>query len=412
MQRILVLGAGFSGLWSAVGAVRKLGELKVDANEVEVTVVNRDAWHGIRVRNYESDLSDVRVPLDDVLGPIGVRRVEGEVTDLDFTRRKVAVRGAAALQELAYDRLVFALGSHLVRPDIPGFAEYAFDVDTFGGGQRLNLHIAALPSQPASAGQYTALVVGSGLTGLEAATEIVDKLQAAIARGGGAAKTQPRVIVADHNAHIGSNMGESARPVIGEALARLGIETRIGITVTALDGQGATLASGEVIPAATIVWCTGMRANALTAQFPVERDRFGRVPVDAFMKVKGMEGVFAAGDVASAPLDAGHASVMSCQHGRPMGRFAGHNVVCDLLGKPMSPLRIDWYTTILDLGAWGALYTEGWDRHVVATGQAAKKTKRLINRERIYPPRSKDRSEILDAAAPVVQLPPPRFVYP
>ena len=90
-----------------------------------------------------------------------------------------------------------------------------------------------------------------------------------------------------------------------------------------------------------------------------------------------------------------------------MGRFAGHNAVCDLLGLPLLPLRIDWYTTILDLGPWGALYTEGWDRHVVATGEAAKRTKRLINGQRIYPPLNGDTAAILAAAAPVVQMPHP-----
>jgi NADH dehydrogenase len=127
------------------------------------------------------------------------------------------------------------------------------------------------------------------------------------------------------------------------------------------------------------------------------------------MRVQGVPDTFAAGDAAYAIVDDRHGSVMSCQHARPMGRFAGYNVVCDLLGKPMLPLRIDWYTTILDLGAWGAVYTEGWDRRVVATGAAAKRTKQLINCERIYPPRSGDRRQILDAAAPVVQTPPPQF---
>jgi NADH dehydrogenase len=89
-----------------------------------------------------------------------------------------------------------------------------------------------------------------------------------------------------------------------------------------------------------------------------------------------------------------------------MGRFAGHNVVCDLLGEPMLPLAIDWYTTILDLGPWGAVYTEGWDRRVVAQQAIAKRTKETINRQRIYPPLSGDRRQILDASAPVVQAPP------
>jgi NADH:ubiquinone reductase (H+-translocating) len=70
------------------------------------------------------------------------------------------------------------------------------------------------------------------------------------------------------------------------------------------------------------------------------------------------------------------------------------------------PLTIGWYTTILDLGAWGALYTEGWERQVVAQRAIAKRTKETINRQRIYPPRSRDRQEILAAAAPIVQTPP------
>ena len=72
MKQIVVLGAGFAGLIAAIGAARKLAELKIGKPDVAVTVVNRDRWHSIRVRNYETDLSDTRVPLDDVLGPIGV----------------------------------------------------------------------------------------------------------------------------------------------------------------------------------------------------------------------------------------------------------------------------------------------------------------------------------------------------
>ena len=61
MQRILVLGAGFAGLWSAIGAARKLDELGIGSDRVEVLVINRTEWHSIRVRNYEADLSQTRV---------------------------------------------------------------------------------------------------------------------------------------------------------------------------------------------------------------------------------------------------------------------------------------------------------------------------------------------------------------
>ena len=89
MQRILVLGAGFAGLWGAVGAARRLDELGVDPGEVEVLVVNRTPWHSIRVRNYEANLNGTRVPLADVLGPIGVKLVVAKVTDIDIPGRKV-----------------------------------------------------------------------------------------------------------------------------------------------------------------------------------------------------------------------------------------------------------------------------------------------------------------------------------
>jgi NADH:ubiquinone reductase (H+-translocating) len=403
--RILVLGAGFAGLWSAAGAARALDELGIGREAVQVTLVNRDRWHAIRVRNYERDLSGVRVALDEVLEPIGVERVAGEVVGIDFETRQVTYSVGAAYRSISYDRLVFALGSRLVRPDIPGLGEFAFDVDTYDGAARLNTHIQSLSAHPHSPGQFSALVVGAGLTGIEAATELLGKLSAAGA-------SAPRVILADHQPRVGSDMGDDACPVIDEALAALGVETRTGVAIGVIDRSGATLSTGEKIRAATIVWCAGMRANPLTELFPVRRDRFGRVPVDHFMRVEGMPDTFAAGDAAYAIVDDRHSSVMSCQHARPMGRFAGYNVVCDLVGKPMMPLRIDWYTTILDLGPWGAVYTEGWERRVVTTGAAAKRTKQLINCERIYPPRSGDRRQILDAAAPVVQRPPPQFQAP
>jgi hypothetical protein len=71
----------------------------------------------------------------------------------------------------------------------------------------------------------------------------------------------------------------------------------------------------------------------------------------------------------------------------------GHNPAADLLGKPLLPLQIGWHTTILDLGPWGAVYTNGWDRHVIATGPAAKATKQSINSQRIDPPRTKKRGK-------------------
>ncbi len=407
MKRIIVLGAGFAGLWTAVGAARQLDELGICPERVEVLVVNRTRWHDIRVRNYEADLSENRVLLDDVLDPVGVRHIEGEILDIDTHKRSVKYSCHDGYRELSYDRLVFALGSRIACPSIPGLASYGFDIDTHESATRLNGHIAALPFRQPFAGQYSIVVVGGGLTGVEAAAEMFGKLRAALAAIPAlSSPARPRVIIVDRQPWIGSDMGAAARPLIAEALGSLGVEMKCGISLVRVDERGVTLSDGERLEAGTVVWCAGMKAHPMTAQFPVALDRLGRLPVDNFLRITGMSAEFAAGDAAWLPIDGTHPSVMSCQHARPMGRYAGHNVVCDLLGKPMLPLSIDWYTTILDLGPWGALYTEGWERRVVSQGAVAKRAKEVINRQRIYPPRSRNRRELLEAATPVIQAPP------
>jgi NADH dehydrogenase len=244
------------------------------------------------------------------------------------------------------------------------------------------------------------VVVGAGFTGIEVATEMPDKLRRALGA------EDYRVILVDPNPVVGATIGEHARPVILEALSALRIETRLAVNVAGVNSMSITLGSGEVIPTQTVVWCAGMRASPLLAALPGMHDRLGRIAVDQFMRAKDLTNVLAAGDAAFSLVDDVHSTVMSCQFARPMGRFAGHNVIADLLGQPMLPLRIDWYVTVLDLGAWGALYTAGWDRQVVSTRLDAKTVKQTINQKRIYPPRTGRREDIFASAAPAVQRPP------
>jgi NADH dehydrogenase len=400
MARILVLGAGFAGLWAAIGAARKLEEIGEGAAEVEVLVVDRNPYHNIRVRNYEVDLSDVALPLAGLLDPIGVNHMVAEIRSIDPDKQQVTVTSNRGQEVLPYDRLVFALGSELVRPAIPGLAAHGFDVDTYAAAVRLDDHLAALGAGEASEGCATVVVVGAGFTGIEVAAEMPGKLDRARVPG------ERRIVLVDPNPVVGATIGEHARPVISEALSALGVEMRLGVAVASVDANAITLSSGEVIPAQTLVWCAGMRASPRAATLAVERDRTGRLIVDQFMRATGLTNVFAAGDVACSLVDGVHSTVMSCQFARPMGRFAGHNVVADLFGQPLLPLCIDWYVTVLDLGSWGALYTVGWDRQVRTTGAAAKVTKQTINHERIYPPRNGNRADLLDSAAPTVQEPP------
>src|SRR6201999_976423 len=103
------------------------------------------------------------------------------------------------------------------------------------------------------------------------------------------------------------------------------------------------------------------------------RDAVGRLHVDRNLKVVGHTDVYATGDVAYAATDdLGNHTMMSCQHAMNLGRSAGHNVAAGLLGVEPIPYSQPKYVTCLDLGPWGAVYTEGWEREVKMSGAQAK----------------------------------------
>jgi NADH dehydrogenase len=130
-----------------------------------------------------------------------------------------------------------------------------------------------------------------------------------------------------------------------------------------------------------------MVASTLTKQVSPNLDRQGRMDVTPDLRVIGAKDVFGAGDVVRALTDdQDHYSLMSCQHALFMGRFAGHNVAADLLGLPTLDYSQPFYATCLDLGSWGAVYTEGWDRQVKLTHAEGKERKMMINTQWIYPP--------------------------
>jgi NADH dehydrogenase len=398
LTAVLVIGSGFAGLWAALGAARRLDELGVPAGTVDLTVLSAKPFHDIRVRNYEADLGGCRIPLADLLEPVGVAHVATVVTAINTDARIVTTSDGLTY---GYDRLVLASGSQVFKPPVPGLADFGFDVDTYDGAVAMQDHLRRLADGPPTAAAATVVVVGAGLTGIELACELPNTLRQLFAARG----VTPRVVLLDRSG-VGSDMGASARPVIEQALAANGVETRTGVTVAAISRHGVSLASGDQLEAATVVWCAGMRASPLTEQLPVMCDRVGRVPVDDYLRVVGAPTIFAAGDVAAARMDDERLSVMSCQHGRPMGRYAGYNVIGDLFDEPMLNLRIPWYVTILDLGPAGAVYTEGWDRVVVSNGAKAKATKRTVNTQRIYPPLTRIRADLLAAAAPELQARP------
>ncbi len=395
-QRLVVIGAGFAGMNAALSAARLRDAKGVSPDELEIAVISPQPVLVIRPRLYEPAPETLTAPLLELFRATNVVYVQGSVETIDTKAGSVDVVAPRDQRSaLTYDRLVLAAGSRLFRPNLPGLAEHGFSVDSLDDAVALDRHLHRLADAPRSAARATVVVAGGGFTGIEAATEMPARLRAILGED-----APIRVVIVERGDVIAPDMGANPRPVIEAALRELGVETRLGAGVAALDGTGVTLTDRERIEAATVIWAAGLRATPLTAQIPAERDGSGRLLVDRDLRVAEVPTVFATGDAAKAASDdVGHHALMSCQHATRLGAFAGNNAAADLLGVPTSPYHQEAYVTCLDLGAAGAVFTRGWDRKVALVGANAKKVKREINTVWIYPPRA-DRAAALAAAAP------------
>jgi NADH dehydrogenase len=397
-QHILVIGAGFGGMWTALSATR-LFDIH-GHNDVEVTVLAPQAELRVRPRFYEPNAHQLAAPIGELFDAVGVKFIKGAAETIDVQQKRVGYVDASGNQQVcSYDKLVLATGSRLALPNTPGVAEHAFDVDQIEQAVRLENHLKSLVNLPESKARNTVVVAGGGFTGIETATEMPARLRAILGD-----RADIDVIIVDRGEKVGGSMGAEIAKSIAEASTEVGVEWRLKSSVVAVDENGVTLADGQRIEAKTVVWTTGVRASSLTGQIPAERDHLGRLHVDAHLKVIGQEDIFATGDVAyAASDDIGNFALMTCQHAISLGRHAGNNVAAQILGVDPTPYSQPKYVTCLDLGAWGAVYTEGWDRQVKLIKEEAKALKTQINTLWIYPPAA-DRVSALASADPLIPV--------
>jgi NADH dehydrogenase len=386
-------------MYAATSAARLRDLQGVSSDELEIALVSPEPFLVIRPRLCEASPETMKAPLTELLQVTDVRYVQGKVESIDAESGAIVFTGPDGRRNtLAYDRLVLAAGSTGFRPNIPGLAEHAFGVEQIDEAIKLDEHLHALAKRPASKARDTVVVAGGGFTGIETATEMPERLRAILG-----SEANIRVVIVERNELIALQTGDNPRPVIAKAIRDLGVETILGMGVTAVDERGVTLSNGERIESATVIWTAGMRASPLTTQISAPRDNLGRLIVDRDLRVPGVRNVFATGDTAKAAADdLGNIAPMTCQFAIRLGAFAGHNAAADLLGLPTEAYHQKTYVVCLDLGASGAIFTRGWIPQLELTGAEAKATKREINTVWIYPPRP-DRAQIF-AAAPAQVL--------
>ncbi len=397
-KQILIIGAGFAGMWAALSAARLADKNQQD---IDITVIAPQPELRVRPRFYESAVQTLVAPLQPLFDVTGVTFLRGTVEKILPNSKEVSWKDTHGETRLhRYDRLVLASGSQVNRSMVAGAAEHAFDLDQLESAAVLEQHLQDLAKQPESKARNTVVVCGGGFTGIEMALELPGRLRDIL---GADAKT--RVVVVERGAQPGARWSQELRDVIAEASTELNVEWMVNSEVESVDASGVTLKDGQTIASQTVIWTVGVQANGLTAQIDAPRDRQGRLHVNANLQVVGHEDIYATGDVAYAATDdKGNHALMTCQHAILLGKFAGNNVAASLLNVEPLPYRQEMYVTCLDLGAWGAVYTEGWDQQVKLTRADAKKLKMSIVSELIYPPKA-DKAvafEIADPLAPFV----------
>ncbi|MFJ3909672.1 NAD(P)/FAD-dependent oxidoreductase [Streptomyces vinaceus] len=361
-QRIVVLGAGYTGA-TAAGRLAK----RLHREDVAITLVNPEPDFVERVRLHQIAAGqDLRPrPFGEMFAGTGVELKLARVTAVDVDRKAVTVTAAdgRGREELAYDTLVYALGSGWNDGGVPGAAEHAHEISSRPGALRLRDRLAAL-----GAGRPV-VVVGGGLTGLEAATEIAE------------ARPDLDVALAAHGA-LGDWLSRKGRTHLRKVVDELGITVHPHTVVNAVEAGGVTTADGRTIPAEVTVWTTGFAVHPIARASGLDVTDRGRIEVDTTMRSVSHPDVYAVGDAAMAIGPGGKPLRMSCASGVPMAWQAADAIAARLSGTKVPRTPIRYFQQCISLGRKDGLiqFVTADDRALdrALTGRVAAGYKELI----------------------------------
>jgi len=350
---IVVLGAGYSGQFAARLAAR--------APDTTVTLVNDRDGFVERVRLHQLAAGeDLRArPLQDLVRGSGVRLVIGRATAIDPDARSVVLAGG---ETLPYDTLVYALGSTMDFESVPGVAEHAYTVAVAEQAARLRERLR-------EGGVVT--VVGGGLTGIEAVTELAEQHSG----------LKVRLVT---SGVLGRALSEKGRRHLRRTFARLGIELRDEVRVTEVRADGVVLADGEHVPSDTVVWTTGFRVPALAAEAGFAVDGHGRLVVDETLRSASHPDVYGVGDAAAVHLTGGQELRMACATGLPIAQQAVRAIEARRAGRDPKAFRFRYVNQCISLGRKDGLiqFVNRYDQPVeaVLTGRVAAAYKEAVVR--------------------------------
>jgi len=366
-KRVVIIGGGFAGI-AAARALRRC--------DAEVVLIDRRNHHIFQPLLYQVATA-VLAPAD-IAAPI--RQIEekqknltvmlAEVTAVDLKSRSVSVSySTSGTRKIAFDFLIIAAGMKSSYFGHDEFARYAPGLKNLRDAETIRTKILnayelaeLTDDENERARLMTFVLVGGGATGVELAASMAQMATATL-RGNfrriDPAKTS--IVLLEGGSRILPTFAESLSRKATRRLEKLGVKVLTGTKVEKVDEQG-VLAGGKRIPSATVLWTAGVTASPVVKTLGVPTDRAGRLPVDSFLMVPGVSGVFAVGDVAA--LSQGKPPLPGvAQVAIQQGRYAGQVISGQLKGRP--PRRVFRYFDKGNMAVVGknfAVLERGWIR--------------------------------------------------
>ncbi|RMI35605.1 NAD(P)/FAD-dependent oxidoreductase [Nocardia stercoris] len=364
-HRIVVLGAGYAGTFSAGYLARQL-----HADDFEITVVNAEPDFVERLRLHQLAAGqDLRHrPLPEVFAGTGIRLRVARVTGVDTAHRAVTVTDGDGIDRLEYDTLLYTLGSTVADHGVPGVGAHAFHVAARPAALRLRAGLDELGTD----GEV--LVVGGNLTAIEAATEI--------------AESRPGLRVSlVTRSELGGWLSTKGRRHLLRAFDRFGIAVHEHTTIQRVEQAAAFTADGTRFASDATVWAAGFAVHPIVAASGLAVETDGRITVDRQMRSVSHPNVYVAGDSAFVIAESGLPLPMSCASTAPTAKQATAAIIGDLTGRKIPAITMSYTGNHISLGRKDAIY-----QFVDRAGQTKPRPLRGRTAARV-------KSSILDGAA-------------
>ena len=305
--RILILGGGYVGLYTALGLQRRLG-----GNEASVTVVDPQPHMTYQPFLPEAAAGAIEprhvvVPLRRALKRCHV--LTARVTKIAHADKLVTIEAPDGhLEVLEYDVLVVALGSVARLMPIPGLAEQGISFKTIGEAIYLRNHVMSKLDAASSTVDeqlrrklLTFTFVGGGFAGIEALAELEDMARYATRYYENIEPSDLRWVLVEAAGRILPEVRESLGVYTVLQLERRGIEVYLSTLAKSFEGGHVVLSDGTEFESDTIVWTAGVKANPVLADSDLPLDERGRVRATAMLQVDGVADAWTAGDNAAVP---------------------------------------------------------------------------------------------------------------